>query len=147
MGRVKNKWLDFTTQGDKEAIQQTLKAVNMEDHKNKLLRELSGGEQQRIFIARALVSKPEILILDEPTVGVDLSSQSKFYKLLRDLNLKYKLTLILVSHDIGVVAHQVNELACINCRLICHGKPKDVLKNEFMEKLYGKDLRFVVHEH
>ena len=57
------------------------------------------------------------------------------------------LTLVLVSHDIDVVAHEVTEIVCINRTLIAHGKPKDVLTGNFMEKLYGKDLRFIVHGH
>lgn len=148
MGRINHKQLiDFTSRADQEATTSALLAVNMENHRKKLLNELSGGQEQRIFIARALVSKPELLILDEPTVGVDIDSQAKFYKLLRDLNKKLQLTLVLVSHDIDVVAHEVDEIACINCKLVCHGKPKDILKSDFMEKLYGKDLRFVIHGH
>jgi zinc transport system ATP-binding protein len=131
----------------KKAVKDALRAVSMYNYHQKLLNQLSGGQQQRVFIARALASKPELLILDEPTVGVDVDSQAKFYQLLRDLNKQLNLTLVLVSHDIDVVAHEVNTLACINCKLICHGKPKDVINNNFMKKLYGKDLRFVIHGH
>ncbi len=133
--------------GNKNEVTDALTAVDMEKHRKRLLNELSGGQQQRVFIARALALHPELLILDEPTVGVDVDSQAKFYQLLRDLNTKHNLTLVLVSHDIDVVAHEVNEIACINCKLICHGKPKDILNSDFMEKLYGKELRFVVHGH
>lgn len=132
---------------DHKTITDSLIEVEMAEHKKRLLRELSGGQQQRVFIARALATKPELLILDEPTVGVDIDSQTKFYQLLRDLNRNLNLTLVLVSHDIDVVAHEVTEVACINCTLICHGKPKDILNSGFMEKLYGKELRFVVHGH
>ncbi|MDO8451280.1 MAG: metal ABC transporter ATP-binding protein [bacterium] len=130
-----------------ERVLEALAHVEMSEHSKRLLRELSGGQQQRVFIARALATKPELLILDEPTVGVDTDSQTKFYQLLKKLNLELKLTLVLVSHDIDVVAHEVSEIACINGTLICHGKPKDILKSDFMEKLYGKDVRFVVHGH
>ena len=128
-------------------ISESLEEVGMKEHKKKLLKELSGGQQQRVFIARALAEKPQLLVLDEPTVGVDADSQAKFYELLKELNKKHNLTLILVSHDVDVVAHEVSEIACINSKLVCHGKPHDVLKSDFMEKLYGKDLRFVVHGH
>lgn len=130
-----------------KTITESLTEVEMVVHRKKLLRELSGGQQQRVFIARALATKPELLILDEPTAGVDIDSQAKFYQLLRDLNQNLNLTLVLVSHDIDVVAHEVNEIACINCKLVCHGKPKEVLNSNFMERLYGKELRFVVHGH
>ncbi len=130
-----------------KAVTNALVEVEMAEHRKKLLRELSGGQQQRVFIARALATKPELLILDEPTVGVDVDSQAKFYQLLRDLNHNLSLTLALVSHDIDVVAHEVSEVACINCKLVCHGKPKDILKSDYLDKLYGKELRFVVHGH
>ncbi len=128
-------------------VDHALRSVAMFEHKNSLINELSGGQQQRVFIARAIVSKPELLILDEPTVGVDIESQSLFYALLRKLKKEHNLTLILVSHDIDVVAHEVDEIACINSKLICHGKPKDVLTGDFMEQLYGKELKFIIHGH
>ena len=130
-----------------QAITDALVEVEMEKLRKRLLKELSGGQQQRVFIARALATKPELLILDEPTVGVDVDSQVKFYRLLGELNQKLKLTLILVSHDIAMVAHEVSQVACINCTLICHGHPKDILMNDYMEKIYGKELRFIVHGH
>jgi zinc transport system ATP-binding protein len=133
--------------GDREAMTRALRAVDITGIRKKLLTELSGGQQQRVFIARALVSDPELLILDEPTVGVDLNSQTKFYRLLRDLNSKQKLTLILVSHDIEVVAHEVNTVACLNQTLICHGRPKEVLRGNFLEKIYGRDIRRLIHAH
>ena len=131
----------------RKTIMESLEAVQMKEHRSALIRELSGGQQQRVFIARALASKPQLLILDEPTVGVDIESQEKFYELLKDLNQKLKLTLVLVSHDIDVVAHEVSEVACINCTLIGHGKPKEIFKSNFLEELYGKNLRFVIHGH
>ncbi len=133
--------------GNKESIRRALQAVDMVEQKMKLLNELSGGQQQRVFIARALVSRPQLLILDEPTVGVDVDSQLKFYQLLRNLNQKYDLTLVLVSHDIDVVAHEMKTIACLNKTLICHGEPKTVLQGNFIDKLYGKHLRLIIHDH
>lgn len=148
MGRIRTDKLDDTNlPSDRIAVEQALKAVEMDQYKTRLLTELSGGQQQRVFIARALASEPELLLLDEPTVGVDVDSQSKFYQLLRDLNTRLQLTLVLISHDIEVVAHEVTEVACINSTLICHGRPKDIFKGNFMEKIYGKDIRYVVHGH
>jgi zinc transport system ATP-binding protein len=137
---------DVTNQGS-TAVTAALKAVDMAEHSRRILHELSGGQQQRVFIARALVSQPELLILDEPTAGVDVESQTNFYQLLRDLNKKMKLTLVLISHDTDVVAKEVSQVACINRTLVFHGAPQELLKPEFMNKLYGKDLRFVVHGH
>jgi zinc transport system ATP-binding protein len=138
---------DFFTKEDKQAIDESLAAVGIENLRKRLINELSGGQQQRAFIARALVSHPDLLILDEPTVGVDVNSQEKFYGLLQDLNRKLKITLVLVSHDIEVVAHEVTKVVCINRTIISHGHPKDVMAGNFIEKLYGKDLRLVVHGH
>ena len=130
-----------------QLITDALDAVEIGVLRKRLLNELSGGQQQRVFIARALVSKPQLLILDEPTVGVDTDSQTTFYELLKRLNEEHNLTLMLVSHDIDVVSHEVKSIACINKSIVFHGKPRDVVKGDFMEKVYGKNLRFVVHGH
>lgn len=90
------------------AVDEALTSVDMLNYKKKLLRELSGGQQQRVFIARALVKKPELLILDEPTVGVDVKTQEKFYELMQKLNHDLHLTLLLVSHDLHTISHQVH---------------------------------------
>lgn len=148
MGRLNSKrFIDFSSAADAAAITEALTAVEIEKFRHHLLNELSGGQQQRVFIARALASHPELLILDEPTVGVDVEAQTKFYQLLQNLNKKQNLTLLLVSHDMEVVAHEASNVACINGTLIYHGKPKEVLKSDFIEKLYGKELQFVVHGH
>lgn len=132
--------------GGKSEAGKILHLVGMADHRHRLLSELSGGQQQRVFIARALATDPELLILDEPTVGVDQEAQTQFYALLRKLNEEEKLTLVLVSHDIDVVAHEVKHLVCLNCRVVFHGEPQAMGKG-VNEKLYGKNFRFVEHEH
>lgn len=114
---------------------------------NRLIGKLSSGQQQRVFIGRALASKPEILFLDEPTVGIDIEAQEQFYDLLRDLNSKLNLTLVLVSHDIDVVANEVSQIACINKNLVYHGSPKQFIKDDYLKKLYGKNLKFILHGH
>lgn len=95
-------------QGEEKRMDEALESVDMLAFKNKLLRELSGGQQQRVFIARALMKKPELLILDEPTVGVDIKTQEKFYALMQKLNHEFHLTLLLVSHDLHTISHQVH---------------------------------------
>lgn len=90
-----------------EAVDEALNSVDMHASKHTLLRELSGGQQQRIFIARALVKKPKLLILDEPTVGVDVRTQEAFYSLLTKLNEEDGITLLLVSHDLHTISHKV----------------------------------------
>lgn len=99
-------------------IDEALRAVDMLAVKHNLLRELSGGQQQRVFIARALVKKPELLILDEPTVGVDIKTQETFYALLQKLNHELHLTLLLVSHDLHTISHQVHCIMQIDKKTI-----------------------------
>jgi zinc transport system ATP-binding protein len=131
----------------KKRIDDVLSQVGMERHAGARIGTLSIGQQQRVLIARALVSKPELLILDEPTGGVDPEAQTSFYALLHHLNRERDVTLILVSHDIGVVAKEVTKLACLNRRLIFHGRPGDFLSDAALTALYGPSVRVVTHEH
>jgi zinc transport system ATP-binding protein len=94
-------------------VDRVLDLVGMEECKHKLIGELSGGQQQKVFIARSLVNSPEILFLDEPTVGIDLSAQSEFYSLLSQLNKRLNLTIVMVSHDISIIKHEVKKLVCL----------------------------------
>lgn len=138
------RWL---ARKDIKAVDQALASVGMQATKKRLLRELSGGQQQRIHIARALAGEPELLLLDEPTVGVDIESQDEFYELLATLRKEKKLTLVMVSHDVDVVMNEVNKLACINKHLIFHGSPERFLKGDYLEKLYGKGRSLILHGH
>lgn len=99
-------------------VDRALELVGMEENKHKLIGELSGGQQQKVFIARSLVNSPEILFLDEPTVGIDLSAQSDFYSLLSQLNKRLNLTIVMISHDISIIKHEVKKLVCLKCKKI-----------------------------
>lgn len=132
---------------DDAIITRSLEQVGMLPFQNRLIGDLSSGQQQRVFIARALAGEPEVIFLDEPTVGVDVQTQEQFYTLLRQLNQEMGLTLILVSHDIDVIANEVTELACINQTLIYHGEPEEFVKGEYLQKLYGKNIRQILHDH
>jgi zinc transport system ATP-binding protein len=125
-----------------------LARVGMEAQRRHRIGALSVGQQQRVLIARALVSEPELLVLDEPTSGVDPEAQQSFYELLHDLNRAHGVTLILVSHDIGVVAKEVTRLACLNRRLVFHGSPAEFLGDDAaLAALYGPSVRVVTHDH
>jgi zinc transport system ATP-binding protein len=97
---------------DHDAIHRAITAVGMGRDKDTLIHELSGGQQQRVYIARALASEPSLLILDEPTVGVDIESQEEFYALLEHLKTTQGITIIMVSHEIDVIMNEVNQLLC-----------------------------------
>lgn len=126
------------TQKDAAKVDEALSQVQMLEYKKKQINDLSGGQQQRVFIARALATEPEIIFLDEPTVGVDIKTQKQFYSLLRKLNQELNLTLVLVSHELDVVAHESTELAYINRTLEYFGEPDEFLKGEYFHELIGK---------
>jgi zinc transport system ATP-binding protein len=128
-------------------VTEALERVGLASHARMRVGALSIGQQQRVLIARALVSEPELLVLDEPTGGVDPDTQQTFYALLRHLNRERGVALILVSHDISVVAREVTKLACLNRRLVFHGVPADFLSDAALTSLYGPSVRFVAHDH
>jgi zinc transport system ATP-binding protein len=127
-------------------VTESLAQVGMEKQARARMGALSTGQQQRVLIARALVSGPELLLLDEPTASIDVEAQSSFYTLLRSFNRERGLTLVIVSHDIGVVAREVNRVACLNRRILFCGPPADVLTQEALSALYGSSVRLVPHQ-
>ena len=132
---------------DKDEVGKALEQVDMLPFRKRLITELSGGQQQKVFIAKGLVSNPAVLILDEPTVGVDIKSQDEFYHLLSRLNEENHMTLVVVSHDIDVIANEVNSLACLNQTLCYHGEPEEFIKGDYLENLYGQGRKFILHGH
>ncbi|MFK2824382.1 metal ABC transporter ATP-binding protein [Bacillus sp. B190/17] len=134
---------------EKQEIKAAVEAVGMEQFLDRNIGELSGGQQQRVFIARALVSKPDILILDEPTVGVDSKNVQSFYEMLSYLNKKMGITLLLVTHDIGIISDKVTHVACLNKYLHFHGSMKqfETLDEKDLSDLYGYGIHLLDHHH
>lgn len=128
-------------------IQSVMEKMDILELKNRRISDLSGGQRQRVMIARALVSRPQILILDEPNAGVDTHSQRKFYDLLKELNEKEKITILFVTHDLGVIADDVKSVLCINQTLFVHDDAHEILNCSEMSKLYGMDTHLVCHHH
>lgn len=139
----------FMSQEDRKNVYQAIEAVGLTKFTKRNIGELSGGQQQRTFIARAIVSNPKLLILDEPTVGVDAQTVEGFYEMLTHLNRNLGITLILVTHDIGTITDKVSHVACINKHLHFHGNALEFesLKEKEMSDFYGHSLHVLTHDH
>ena len=122
--------------GSRERIHYILDCLGISEHAKKQIRELSGGEQQRVFLARALISNPQILILDEPTSGVDYNTRERIFAILTDLNSK-GMTIILTTHDITGLGRRLPWVVCINKNIISQGPPDETLNQENLLKIYG----------
>jgi zinc transport system ATP-binding protein len=131
---------------DIEAVKNSMEKVGILELKNNPISRLSGGQRQRVFLARALAIEPDILFLDEPTTGVDVTATESLYELLHALK-DEGITIIVVSHDIGVVASYVDSVACLNKRLIVHGRPSEVMGAEELKEMYGCDAMLLFHRH
>jgi zinc transport system ATP-binding protein len=132
----------FPGRGDREAVEHALTITDTSPFRRKLLHELSGGQRQRVFIARALAAEPKMLLLDEPTTGVDVSAKESFYALLRSLHKEKGLTILFVSHDVEVTAQEADFVLALNQKLICHCSSHDFLSEDVMTRLYGAHVEF-----
>jgi len=130
--------------GDRKAAWRALEQVGMNDLAQRPIGRLSGGQRQRVLVARALATEPELLLLDEPTTGVDVGTTEGLFDLLEALH-RQGMTILVVSHDVGVVAQHVDQVACVNRRLVAHGRPDEVLGGEVLECMYGPQAAFVGH--
>jgi zinc transport system ATP-binding protein len=128
-------------------VHRALDEVGMAGFAGGPVSRLSGGQQQRVFIARALVTSPRILFLDEPTTGVDAETQDSFYEMLHRLNRSEGLTIVLVTHDIGIVNKHVNRVACLNQRLVYHGDHEGFCRSEAFREMIAHGNHLIAHEH
>jgi zinc transport system ATP-binding protein len=142
MGRYSSTGLFKRYQkSDNSAAQQALEMVGISSLQKRQIGKLSGGEQQRAFIARALVSQPKLLLLDEPTASVDPAMQTEFYELLN--RLKKQMAIVLVSHDISAVSIYVDKIACLNRQLYYHGSKE--ISPEILEATYKCPVQMIAH--
>ena len=128
---------------DREAARKALGDVDLSDQARRPYSDLSGGQRQRVLIARALVSEPELLLLDEPTAGLDAHMENELYDLLKALN--ERLTIVLVTHDLGFVSQIVQSVACVRRTVVVH--PTSEITGEIIREIYGGDVRMVRHDH
>jgi zinc transport system ATP-binding protein len=128
----------------KESVESAIEFVDLGAYRNKRIGELSEGQQQRVIIAKALVKQPELLILDEPTTGIDSAAQNKFYELLTRLNKDKGITIVWSSHDMNAVEKLASKVACIDRKLFFHGESEDFFGNEERMKSY---VEFAMQSH
>ena len=129
--------------GDHRAAARALAEVEADDLAGRQIGSLSGGQLQRVLLARALVSEPQVLILDEPTANIDQRLEGDIFDLLKRLN--RRMAILVVSHDIGFVSAYVSRVACINRTLVCHHT--DAIDGQVIQELYGEQVRMVAHHH
>ena len=129
------------TKKDNETVLQALKDVEMDKFKDRQISKLSGGQMQRVFIARAIVREPKLLIMDEPMASIDPEMQHSFYKLMS--RLKNKMAIVLVSHDVGAVSTHVDKIACLNQELFYHGPVEDAADG--LEEIYHCPIELISH--
>jgi len=122
-----------------------LDVFGVSDKKNELIKHLSGGEQQRVSLARCMIGKPELLILDEPNTAVDAVYNVKMYEILRKINREMGVTIIMVTHDIGVITEFVDEVMCLNVKLHCHGAPSELDLSKMLNTVYGESFGILLH--
>lgn len=128
---------------DYQAAKMALQEVEADDLAQRLVGALSGGQLQRVLLARALVSNPQILILDEPTANIDMRLESDIFDQLKSLN--ERMTILVVSHDIAFISDYVHRVACLNRTLVCHHT--DHIDGQMVQHLYGENVKMVAHHH
>lgn len=135
------------TTNSKDEIVNSLQKVNAAEYQHKKLGDLSGGQLQRIILARALLHHPKILILDEPEAGIDIQGEKFFYEVLQKLVKEENVTALVATHEMEVVHKYADEVLCINKTLVCSGSTAQTLTAQTFEKLYGVHTKAFSHDH
>lgn len=133
---------------DEEIVLETLKLMDISDLENKLISELSGGQEQRVFLARALVAKPRLLILDEPGTGLDPQARDNFFALIKKLNQEEGMTIILITHDISQSGQYANKLMYLDKSIIFYGSFSEFCHSDKMSSYFGEfSQHLICHQH
>ena len=144
LGHVQsNSKLFFYNKEQIKTAREAMSTLEIDDIAKRQIGELSGGQLQRVLIARALVCKPEVLILDEPTSNVDIRAEEDIFALLK--NYSEHMTIIVVSHDIAFISGYVDRVACLNRTLVCHNT--ESISGKMIEELYDAPVKMIHHQH
>jgi len=144
MTRSRTTWWPRITADERAAVRDVLGKLGIADVAQRHIRELSGGQQQRVFLARAMFRNPDILIMDEPTSGVDVRTRHEILHLLADLHAS-GLTILLTTHDLNGLAAHLPRLVCFNKTVIADGNPREVLTSQVLEATYGAPMEVLEH--
>ncbi len=136
--------LPWSSRGERAEVAGVLARLDIGELADRHIRELSGGQQQRVFIARALLGEPELLLMDEPTSGVDVRLRHELLHLLDDLHAR-GLAIVLTTHDLNGIAAHLPRVVCLNRRVIGDGVPHHVLTEDVLERTYGATMEVLVH--
>ena len=136
----------FWRRGSSPHAQEILESLGLWQYRDQRFSSLSLGQQQRALLARAMVKRPPLLLLDEPTSAIDIAARVRFYELLEAFHESWHITAVLVSHDIGTVLKAVHKVACIDGRLVFHGMPHQ-FPIESLSELYGLPVTSLEHHH
>ena len=141
--------MQLTHNLNENEIENALNLTGVKHLKNNDLRNLSGGEFQRVLIARAISKKPDLLVLDEPVQGVDFKGEIALYELIKTISDKINCGILLISHDLHVVMTATDYVVCLNGHVCCSGSPSSVAKNKEYQKLFGDRASTIlsVYEH
>ncbi len=133
---------------DSKKVEEALQKVWMHELADRRIGDLSVGQQQRVFIAKALVNSPKILVLDEPVTGIDVYNQDLFFQILGELNTREKISIIWSSHDLDAVERLANKVACLNKTLFFHGISEEFFSDDEMLKKYSEtSVQMHMHHH
>ena len=145
------RFMALSRAANENEVQRALSSTGIEHLKNAQVRNLSGGEFQRVLLARAVVNTPELLVLDEPVQGVDFNGEIALYRLIEEIRTELNCGIILISHDLHVVMSSTNKVICLNGHVCCSGNPEAVASAPEFRALFGDraadELAFYRHSH
>jgi ABC-type Mn2+/Zn2+ transport system ATPase subunit len=144
MSRIDGRALPWASKTDLREAEEVLERLGIGDLGGRHIRELSGGQQQRVFVARAMLRRPGLLLMDEPTSGVDVRTRHDVMHLIHELH-HDGLAVVITTHDLNGIAAHLPWLVCLNREVIATGRPQEVITPEVLERTYGAPLEVLSH--